>query len=216
MARVALLVPIENPTVEAEMRRLLPASLDYVTARLASGSEDSAQRLIDYAAQIPVWRPFGGMELAATGFACTGSSYLIGAERQRELSEATGSRFVFAAAAIADQVRARQARRIAVISPYPDPLHQAGLRFWRSLSLDIAFEARVEIGGADTRAIYRLSGREAAPLVAEARAHAPDLILLSGTGMPTLALIDPDGPVPVISSNYCLAQALIALAGADA
>jgi maleate isomerase len=210
MGRVAILVPKENPTVEAEMRRLLPMSVDYVVARLSSDSPDPSQRLIDYAEQSTANDSFGTMELDAIGFACTGSSYLIGAERHSGPVQGSGRPIIYAAAAIADHIRSRHARRIAVISPYPEPLHQAGLRFWASLGFEIAFQARVPIGGADTRAIYRLCGSAAAPFVKEARSCSPDLILLSGTGMPTLKLIDPEGAVPIVSSNHCLAEALIA------
>jgi maleate cis-trans isomerase len=101
-------------------------------------------------------------------------------------------------------------RRIAIISPYPQPLHQAGLRYWQGAGLEIAYEARIDIGSTDTRAIYRLDGGEAEASIEEAKRQAPDAILLAGTGMPTLRLIDPEGDPPILSSNLCLAASLAA------
>jgi maleate isomerase len=71
------------------------------------------------------------------------------------------------------------------------------------------FDERVEIGSDDTRSIYALAGSEAQAAVIRAREAAPDAVLLSGTGMPTLALLDPQGMPPIISSNHCLAQAMM-------
>ena len=69
---------------------------------------------------------------------------------------------------------------------------------------------RVEIGSADTRAIYGPSTGAAHDALAAAKAAKPDAVLLSGTGMPTLALLDAAGEPPVLSSNQCLAAAMIA------
>lgn len=209
MKRVAILTPMENPTVESDMRRLLPDDLDYVVARLVSPESDSAARLIDYArhAQQTVAR-FGAMPLAAIGFACTGSSYLLDDDEAEAIARSFDRPFLFAAAAAEAVLKQRGVSRLAIISPYPPELHQAALDWLQRRGFAIDHEDRVPIGGADTRAIYRLTGDEAVGLVELAKSAGPDAILLSGTGMPTLPLIDPDGDPPVLSSNYCLARAL--------
>jgi maleate isomerase len=200
---------MENPTVEAEMRHLLP--IDFVVARLVSAAENSEQRLVDYAERAAeVVGQFGDMKVGAIGFACTASSYLIGRDREQEIASDFPLPFLFAAAAIRQRLEAREARRIAIISPYPQPLHQAGLSYWQDAGLEISYEARIDIGSTDTRAIYRLDGRVAKASIEEARKQAPHAILLSGTGMPTLRLLDPEGDPPILSSNLCLAASLAA------
>jgi maleate isomerase len=202
---------MENPTVEAEMRHLLP--IDYVLARLVSPSPSSFERLVDYAENaLETARQFGAMPLAAIGFACTASSYLIGSEREEAIAALSPIPFLFAAASVRHRLASIGARRIALISPYPQELHDLGAQYWRRAGIEIGFQARLEIGSADTRAIYRLNGSEASASIEEASRTRPDAILLAGTGMPTLSLIQSDASPPILSSNQCLAAALAACA----
>ena len=210
-APIALLTPMANPTVEREMRRLLLPDVDYLVGRLVGTEADSTTRLRQYAENLgDALLQFGGFTLSAVAFACTASSYLIGSEHEKAIARQVGLPVLWAAGCIREELIKHSARRIAVISPYPDPIHQAGLGYWRKAGFEVAFDRRIDIGSQDTRAIYDLDGSEALDLVAQARKAGPDLILLSGTGMPTLSLLDPGGTPPVISSNHCLAQAMIA------
>lgn len=207
----AVLTPMANPTVETEFRALLPADLAWVTGRLVSDQADSMDRLIAYAEDIGgSLRQFDSLPLAAAAFACTGSSYLIGRVRQRELADAQEVPVLWAAEAVERRLESLGARRIAVVSPYPPALHAKGLDHWREAGFVVVHEARVDTGSADTRAIYALGAGAASAAVAAAIAAGPDAVLLSGTGMPTLPLLDPGGSPPVISSNLCLADTLAA------
>lgn len=206
----AILTPMANPTVEAEMRRLLPPQFDWVTGRLVSAETDSQARLVAYAEDVAAsLAQFGTMPLSLIGFACTASGYLIGAERERAIGDALGVPIIWATQAIRSRLTAMGASRIAIVSPYPEPIHKAGLAYWRAAGLEVIHAERVEIGSTDTRAIYALGADAAASAIARARAVQPEAILLSGTGMPTLDHLAPEGDPPVVSSNHCLAQALI-------
>ena len=213
----AVLTPMANPTVEAEMRALLPADLAWVTGRLVSEEADSMARLVAYAESLAgSLRQFDALPLSAIAFACTGSSYLVGHARQRAIAAAIDVPVLWAAEAIERRLHALGARRIAVVSPYPEALHEAGLGYWRDRGFDVVSEVHVETGSGDTRAIYALGWRAAREAVASAVAARPDAVLLSGTGMPTLPLLDAAGSPPVISSNLCLADALVAAVGVSA
>ena len=213
---VAVLTPMANPTVEAEFRVLLPPHLPWVTGRLVSDEPSSLKRLVAYAETIDhALRQFDTLPLSAVAFACTGSSYLIGRDRQAALTRALSisAPVMWATDAIEARLRSIDARRIAVVSPYPSDLHAAGLAYWREGGFDVIFETRLEIGSTDTRAIYALGSHAACEAIAAARSAMPDAILLSGTGMPTRSLLEPTGAPPVISTNLCLADSIIAAVG---
>ena len=210
---VAVLTPMANPTVEAELRRLLPGDVAWVTGRLVSREPDPLKRLVAYAEGLSAaLAQFDTMPLGAVAFACTGSSYLLDPARLDAIAGAVPLPVVWAADAVRDRLASRGARRIAVVSPYPPALHAAGLAHWRAAGVEIVFDRRVEIGSADTRAIYALTRASAVAAVREAKAARPDAVLLAGTGMPTLDLLEPEGDIPVVSSNLCLADALARIA----
>ncbi|NVE95002.1 maleate cis-trans isomerase family protein [Altererythrobacter lutimaris] len=211
-APIAVLTPMANPTVEREFRALLPPQCDYVVGRLVSQHKDSEARLRAYAEELPhMLEQFGGLALSGVAFACTASSYLLGRAREDAIARELDLPLLWAAGAVRETLEGLSARKIAVISPYPESIHAAGLEYWRDSGIKVAFEARLEIGSDDTRAIYNLDGSESKGAISKARECQPDAILLSGTGMPTLANIDPSGAPPIISSNLCLAGAMLGL-----
>ena len=213
--RFGLLTPQANPTVEPEFRRLAPAGTELYVARLTSRGDDPRTRLIDYLERLPeTLVQYDTLRLDAVAFACTGSSYLLGARREAEIlasAQATsGAPIETAAGAILKALEAIGARRILIVSPYPDWLRDAGIAFWREAGLEVAGTATVPIGRADTRGIYELQTANAASVFDGLDTRGADAVLVSGTGMPSLGLLrarrsqDP----PVISSNLCLAWRL--------
>lgn len=204
--------PQANPTVEIEFRKMLRAPVQAITTRLTSLATEPAQRLINYIEQLPAaLQSFDTMPLRAFGFACTGSSYLVGNEREDKLIEAaeqvSGIQVVTATRAIHREMQGRGAARIAILSPYPADLQAAAVAYWQGLGHNIVATASIDIGS-DTRAIYEISDGEVAAAIASFDTRDADLLLLSGTGMPTLASLQL-APIPTISSNLCLATELL-------
>lgn len=200
------------------MAILLPRDVLRVTTRLTSPAAASEQRLRDYLEQLDrALSSFDTLTPDVFGFACTASSYLLGAEREAAIVAAAQARFgypvVTAAAAIVARLRALDARRIALVSPYPPELSAAALRYWTAQWFEPVLVPGAATSGADTRGIYSL-GSESARAALTAAGDV-DAVLITGTGMPSLPLIAgaaADRP-PVLSSNLALAEVLLARIG---
>lgn len=208
-----LLTPQANPTVEAEMRFLLPQDGVICSTRCVSSAKAADQRLIDYIERLAeTVTAFDTLTVDVAAFACTGSSYLVGAEREKSLLEnaaqVLGAPVISATQAIDQALRAMGAEVIALIAPYPETLIEAGVQYWSAKGYRIATALRVQTASSDTRSIYQLGSADAAECIKHARAGV-DAVLVSGTGMPTLALYEETVDPPMFSSNPCLASAML-------
>lgn len=208
-----LVTPQANPTVEAEMRFLLPNDAVICTMRATSAADAPQQRLIEYIERLPeTVAAFDSLEFDVAGFACTGSSYLVGPAQEKawldQASARLGATMISATAAIDKVFRTAGIRKIALIAPYPDALIEAGARYWSDKGYEVVETLKIKTGASDTRSIYALSS-ECARTRLDAAPGGVDAILVSGTGMPTLALYDEPRSAPVFSSNPCLAWAML-------
>lgn len=217
--RIGIATPQANPTVEAEFSILFPRAVLMQVSRLVSADPDVSQRLVDYITNLEdTLKSYGSMTLSAVGFACTGSSYLIGAAREDEivkrLSAKLGYPVVTAAAAIKAVLQARGISKIALVAPYPQPLIDRAVEYWSDAGLEIVSSTRVPTRTDNTETIYELSSKDAENCLRELEVGTAQAVLLSGTGMPTLACIaQQDRGIPVFSSNLCLAWQLLSITG---
>lgn len=212
---VGIVTPQANPTVEAEMQRMLPPRVLPLFTRATSRAEDPQQRLLDYFHGLEQsLLSFDTMPLDAAGFACTGSSYLVGQAAEAaliaRLEKQLARPVVTATAAIAEELRVRGVSRIFLVAPYPQWLCDSAIAYWTQAGFTVAGLHQIVLGTGDTRAIYALRSPEVSKALAQLDLRGADMVLMSGTGMPTLAaLADKTQKVPMLSSNVCLAGALL-------
>ena len=207
-------VPQANTTVEPEMQALLGARHTLLTARMVCHSLDARERLQDYFKTLGATAAqFDVAPLQVLGFACTGSSYLVGASREAEhlaaLTSSLGYPVRSAAQSILQSLHALGARRIALLSPYPGWLSEAGQAYWKAAGLTVTAVAGLPSELLDTRNIYKLTTPAVQKILASLDTTGCDAVLMSGTGMPSLRTMAAHSlPMPVLSSNLCLAWAM--------
>ena len=215
-ARVGIATPQANPTVEPELRALLPADIGVYATRLTHPSPRVEERIDHYVRHMPeAIRSFGSLQLAAFGFGCTGSSYRAGTVLEDELTAAAAREcalpVITAAQALRIALAALGARRIALVSPYPADLAESGYRYWESAGLGITAKLRVDAAIRDTHRIYEMTSDDALTALRGIDLAGADCVVASGTGMPTLRalrIFRRECTLPVLSSNLCLAWAL--------
>lgn len=185
-------VPQANTTVEPEMQALLGAQHTLLTARMVCQSADSRERLLDYLDTLGATAAqFDVAPLQALGFACTGSSYLVGAAQEAErlaaLTAACGYPVLSAAQSVLQALHALGARRIALLSPYPSWLSEASLAYWKAAGLTVTAKAGLPSELLDTRNIYKLTTPAVQSLLAALDTSGCDAVLMSGPVCPACA-----------------------------
>lgn len=216
-------VPQANPIVEPELSALMPPGVGVIATRLQGSRTDSRNRLVQYLDNLEAsLDAYDTARPNVLGYACTGTSYLVDrSEEQRRLaalSQTFGYPIVTSADAIVDALAYMGIHRIAVLAPYPQWMAEASHRYWEQRGLHVTDARRATIDAEDTRNIYRIR----IPMVLEAahrlNAASADAIVMTGTGMPTLRAIPEVARQfgkPVLSSNLCLAWALLRRAGVE-
>jgi len=216
---VGVLTPQANTTVEPELGILLPRGMGLITARLVSDKPSLDNRLLEYFDNLTLSvAQFAEAPLRSLGVACTGSSYLVGRDREDvlfdELRQRKGIHVTSSALSVVDALRALNAERIGLVSPYPDSLLQQSIAYWHSRGFNVDAVANVELNPSDrvrspkTNPIYAIGSHSVMDAIDKLGDLPLDAIVLLGTGMPSLNTIlqKPSvGGAPVFSCTLALA-----------
>ena len=220
-ARIGVLVPPGNPTVEPELYRMAPAGVSLHFARLeappshgpagaAAGMEERTRAYREGLAG-PA-QSLGEVRPAVVVLAHTASSYALGAGHEQPLIDRIASLahapVLLAAHAVLAALRHLGVTRLALGTPYPESISRQGRAYWEAAGFALVGYHRL----ADVADIYAESEERAYALARRADAPDAQAVLLSGTGLPTVAMLETlerDLGKPVISSNQaCLWRAL--------
>ncbi len=210
-----VLTPQANTTVEPELWALLPPGHSLINARLVSDQSTIEERLVDYTMRFGVTAErFGNAPVNCIAAACTGASYLIGALREAEIVDEMQTRFgvpfLTAALATVAALRAVGARRIALLTPYPETLNRPCVPYWESFGLEVVAKAGPALEDNVFHPIYAMTGSGVLASYRTLSESDADAILMLGTGMATLGPILTgleEGLKPAVSCNLALAWA---------
>lgn len=209
---IGCLTPQANTTVEPEFNILIPPGFAVLNARLTSRKDSIEARLADYMHNLDQqYAQFGNAPLQALALATTGASYLTGRAREDAQVDAMqrklGIPVITAARAVCDALGTLSATRIALVSPYPEPLTEQSVRYWTSRGLHVAQVKNVYEESETFHPIYSLRSDATTSALHALRDSDAQAIVMLGTGLPTLRPIAAhaawQGP-PVLSCMLCL------------
>jgi maleate cis-trans isomerase len=224
-ARIGVLVPPGNPTVEPEYYLMTPAGVTVHFARLQGfqalstpGAESGMEeRTLAYLEDLPgPAQALGSVRPAVVVLAHTASSYATGFADEVRLSDRisalTGSIGLTAARAVLLALQHFGVKKLALGTPYPEVISARGKAFWREAGFDVVGYHRLP--GVEN--IYAENEQRAYQLARQADTPAAEAVLLSGTGLPTVGVLETleqDLKKPVISSNQASLWQALRLAG---
>jgi maleate cis-trans isomerase len=161
-------------------------------------------------------RTLAAVNPAVVVLAFTAASYANGFKNEGALSDRiaalTGTRALTAAQAILAALRHLHVKKLALGTPYPEAISAQGKAYWQAAGFEIVGYHRL----AGVENIYDESEERAYQLARQADAPGADAVLLSGTGLPTvgvLEVLERDLGKPVISSNQASLWRALDLAG---
>jgi maleate isomerase len=214
---IGVLTPQANTTVEPEFWIMLPPGVAMINARMTSDKPSLEARLVDYFDHIDkTVEQFHNAPIGALAFATTGASYLAGIPREREVVETIGKRLgvplISAGLAVALALATIGARRIGLVSPYPEGLTKASIGYWQGHGFEVDGVVQIATRSDEFHPIYSIPAVNARQGLDELESKRLDAIVMLGTGMPTLqpVLERPEvGGAPVMSCMLCLGWASI-------
>jgi maleate cis-trans isomerase len=209
--RLGVLVPAGNPTIEPELYRMTPAALTIHFARLDSlagepgGADDMERRTLGYLESLPAaTRSLAAVKPDLVVLAHTAVSYLTGFAAEPALLERvaslSGTRALTTARAVVAALEHLQVRRLALATPYPESIGAAGRAYWTAAGFEVVGHGQLE-GVAN---IYAETEARAYALGRQADAPGAQAVLISGTGLPTIGMIERlerDLGKPVVTSQ---------------
>ena len=223
-ARIGVLLPPGNPTVEPELCGMAPTGVSVHFARMeappslgpAGGAAGMEERTRAYREGLegPA-RALGEVRPAVVVLAHTASSYANGFANEpalvERLASLAGAPAVTAAGAVRAALQHLGVKRVALGTPYQESVSRQGRAYWEAAGFEIVGYRRL----GDVGSIYDETEERAYELARGVDVPNADAVLLSGTGLPTIGVLERlerELGKPVVSSiQACLWRALRAV-----
>jgi len=218
MARIGLLVPSSNTTVEPEFYRALPHEATLHTARLflAHISPETIAAMMNELETQSRLLASADVDIIVLGAVAPGFLKGLGYDRElaARIEAATGKRAITAATALIAALKHLGASRIAAGGPYDARVGAIGKSFLEANG--IAVLATHELGLTDNLAVGRLGAETAYELGKKIDRPDAEAIVFAGTNMKTLDIVEKlerELSKPVVSTTAASLWAALTIIG---
>lgn len=204
---VALMVPINNSTMEQELSAWLPPGTRCTTLRIPRGqgllTQDTIPAYMDQAIKLAASLVGSDIDLLAYG--CTAASFLSGpaadAQLAHQLSALIGKPVVTTAQSMVLALQNTQARKIALVTPYQDVVNQQLKAFLAASGIEVlAFDS---LRAANVEELGQIKSGAVAKLARSTFKPACEALFIACSQLPTydiVAELSAEFERPVLSS----------------
>ena len=210
-----VLIPSTNTTVEIEYSRLLPSTLQaHVGRLLTSGTgpfSPSKDADIDYQARLLGTAKVEVVSLAQTSASLFADDY--DADVTQRISAGAGVPAITSAQAIGLAVRALGARRIALVSPYSQPVLERARHYYQT-KYGLEVLALEGFAATDSYMIGKLGPEHAREAFARIDRPGIEALVVPGGNFPTMSFVrDWEGEFskPVVTTNQAALWAIMGI-----
>lgn len=206
-ARIGLLVPAVNNTMERELWSLVPEGVTVSTARIACEREGTADTLreMEHEGKAACERVIMA-EPHVVLFGCTSASFYQGAawnaQFQKDLAEVASVPAISTTGAMAECLRRSNVRKVDVITPYVETTNERLRRYLESEGIEVA-----NLGTFDMLDMFdhaRIQPSDVYQKVKETVSDESDAVFIACTqvrGLEVVDLLERDLGKPVFSAN---------------
>jgi maleate cis-trans isomerase len=213
-----VLIPSTNTTVEIEYSRLLPPSLQFHVGRLlTSGTgpfSPSKDEDVDYQSRLLGTAKVEVISLAQTSASLFADDYDANVTR-RMSAAAGGVPAITSAQAVGQAVRALGAKRIALVSPYSQPVIERAKHYYES-KFALSVVALEGFAATDSYMIGKLGPENARDAFARINRPEIECFVVPGGNFPTMSFVpawEREFGKPVITTNAAALWAMMAIMG---
>ena len=212
-----VLIPSTNTTVEIEYNRLLPPTLQaHVGRLLSSGAGPFSPSLdadVDHQARLLGTAKVEVISLAQTSASLFADDY--DATVTQRMSKGAGVPAITSAQAIGQAVRALGARRIALVSPYSQPVLERAKHYYQTkYSLEVL--ALEGFAATDSYMIGKLGPENARDAFARIQQPEIEVLVVPGGNFPTMSYVpawEREFGKPVVTTNQAALWAMMGIMG---
>lgn len=192
--KVGLMVPANNTTMESELLAWLPKGSTCRTLRIPRGAGllGPAEIPAYVARALELAKSYNPDQTDLVAYGCTAAGFIGGPARdaaiQRELAAITGRPVVTTANAMIEVLRHIGACRVAVVTPYLDPVNER-LRAYLEQS-GIAVTRLASFMAATTDELAAITPQQITALARETMTPDSDAMFIACSQLPTLGILD--------------------------